>query len=204
MKIVCDFDSTLYDTQVLIDAWLRVLEKYGVNQVRAIERIEEVIRKGFTLRGHAELLEIREPKIDELVADFEEWIKAESPSLLYADVIPFIDKNQENNNVSILTFGNSEFQHEKIQASGLYNYISDIRIACPERMKSVHLKEMLEETNQKLMFIDDNPSELNQVYDEGLPITLYRMKRSNSFHAAEIHLLDGDAWTCISSLNEIE
>ncbi len=203
MHIVLDFDGTLYHTEHLWNNWLDRLVDQGIDRDEATEIGEKLFGLGFTLREHAEQSGIAGGDLDEIVSEFEQWVEEEGEQLVFGEVKEFIRENQKKHTFSILTFGEPDFQHFKIEAAGLDELIDEIHIARPERRKDVQLKEFLDEY-EDLVFVDDNPRELEAVRDAGLPIQLVRMVRDDSRHTIEAHPEDGQAWQVATSLAEIE
>jgi FMN phosphatase YigB (HAD superfamily) len=204
MHFVFDFDHTIFDTGKLWNSWLDVLESAGVDREDSNEKGEEIFGKGFTLLEHAERLGLSQNESEELISSFTDYTFHESPELVFEDAIPFVKKNQKKHKFSILTFGDSDYQNEKISASGVGDYIDDVRIASPERLKAVQLKEILNETDERVVFVDDNPRELVAASGLDSDIDIYRMIRPKSRHSDVSHALDSDKWKCIKSFDEIE
>ncbi len=71
-------------------------------------------------------------------------------------------------------------------------------------MKKDHLREFVENGSDCIMYIDDNPLELEMIHEAGLPITLVRMLRDGEARAEQEHALDDDVWMCVSSLEEVK
>jgi len=199
---VLDFDGTLFNVQMLWERWLDELVACDVDREDAIDKGNQLFGEGFTLRDHGQQMGIEAGELDELVSRFEEYTQAEALTMLYDDVTPFIQESDAA--FTILTFGDHDYQHFKLSATGLDELIDDIRIARPERLKHVHLKELCATTDAEVIFIDDNPKELSSVLDSGVPVTPIRMMRKGSRHAGEEHDGDGERWQTIASLAEIE
>jgi FMN phosphatase YigB (HAD superfamily) len=203
MHFVYDFDATLFKTSALWEAWTKVMKDFGGDEEEIISAGETLFREGFTLEKHGELLRIRPADLKRSVQTFTKMTKSDGPSLVFDDVHAFLEDHAEEHKQTILTFGDHDYQHEKIQASALMDFIDDIRIASLEQSKTEHLRELVESGTDPIVFIDDNPRELEAVHESGLPMTLMRMVRDGERHAEEEHELDDDAWTCIRSLEEI-
>ena len=197
---VLDFDGTLFDVEPLWEEWLNRLEEAEVDRGEAIEVGERFFGLGYHPHKHASELGLSGAELDELVSSFEEWAQFEAPSLVYKEVGSFVQQYQS----TILTFGDPEHQQFKVEAAGLDEFIADVRVARPERLKIVHLKELCEEEDQTIVFVDDNPRELEAVRDLGLPVTLVRMRREGARHADLPHEGDDVDWQCVASLEEIE
>jgi FMN phosphatase YigB (HAD superfamily) len=203
MHIVLDFDGTLYHTERLWNSWLDRLVDQGIDRDEATEIGEKLFGIGFTLREHAEQSGIAGGDLDEIVSEFEQWVEEEGDQLVFGDVKEFIKENEKDHTFSILTFGEPDFQHFKIEAAGLDEYIDEINIAVPERRKGVQLKEFLAE-HEDIVFVDDNPRELESIRDAGVGVKLVRMVRKDSRHTIESHPEDGEAWQTVTKLSEIE
>lgn len=202
MRIVLDLDYTLFDTAQHWNDWLARLESIGISRDDAIETGESLFGVGYTLEGHGQKLGIPQEELDELVSAFEQFTHQEAPGLVYKDVFPFLQQWSGEHDFTILTFGHPEYQHFKVKWSGIGEHIDDVRIARPERVKSVQLAEMLEEFNEPIIFVDDNPKELVAVRDAGLDIQLVRMIRKGARHVNDV--VEGEAtWQDATSLNDL-
>lgn len=203
MHFVLDLDYTLFDTATHWDDWLKRLEGIGISREDARVAGESLFGVGYTLEGHGELLGIPQDQLAELVSEFELFTQEEAPNLVYDDVVPFLEKFGEEHQFTILTFGHPDYQQFKVKWSGLGDYIDDVRIARPERMKSVQLSEMLRNGSSPLYFVDDNPKELGMVRDAKLDINLARMFRKGARHATDE--VEGEViWKDVKSLNDLE
>lgn len=213
MHLVCDFDSTLFDTEKLWLEWLEILVTRGVDRDRAIREMHIQNAKGWTHRAHALACGIDETTVDALVENFLAHARNIAPSLVYDDVVPFLEKHRPPHTFSILTYGNAEYQTSKIASTGLQNYFDAIRIAGPNNLKVTVLQEMLNFPKgrvatlpyeyQPIAFVDDSPNELNPIVDASLPIKLYRIVRAGAKHDYQ-HERDDVAWERIESIGEIE
>ena len=198
---VLDFDGTLFNVQMLWERWLDELVACDVDREEAIDKGNQLFGEGFSLRDHGQQMGIEAGELDELVSGFEEYVQAEALTMLYPDVIPFLQERDAT--FTLLTFGDHDFQHFKIEAAGLDEFIEDIRIARPERRKPLQLKELCKATDDEVIFIDDNPRELAAVLDDGVPATVIRMMRGGPRNS-DAHDGDGERWQTIKSLSEIE
>lgn len=203
MHFVYDFDATLFKTSSLWEAWIKVMKDFGGDEEAILDAGNQLFGEGFTLEKHGSILGIRPVDLKRSIQTFSKMTRDVGPSLVFDDVVDFLEEHAEGNKQTILTFGDYDYQHEKIQASALMDFIDDIRIATPEQTKADHLRELVESGTDPIIFIDDNPNELLAVHEAGLPVTLMRMVREGERHADEGHDRDGDAWTLIRSLDEM-
>jgi len=221
MHLVCDFDSTLFNTEKIWSEWLEILVGLGVDREVAIKQMGILNAIGWTHRAHALMCGISESEVDTLVQNFLVHAQSIGSSLVYDDVVPFFEKHRPPHTFSILTYGNAEYQRSKIASTGLNDYFDTIRIAGPNNLKVTVLREMLSETPSfirrglgggqvmgqgevcPIAFVDDSPNELNPIVDAGLPIQLYRIVRPGAKHDYA-HERDDVAWKRIGSIGEIE
>lgn len=204
MRLVYDFDATLFSTADLWNAWVDTLAQYESDRDLIEDVGEELFEVGFTLEEHAVELGLEKDICDELVKKFHAHTDEEGESLVFNDVVPFLEEQQKHHEQIILTYGNEEYQYRKIQASGLHAYVDEIKIAGPDDMKHVQLQDMFEQSAETIIFIDDSPRQLSKVQETGLPIQLIRMLREGERHTDESHPCDDQMWDCVSSLEELE
>ncbi|MEK7451851.1 MAG: hypothetical protein AAB664_00780 [Patescibacteria group bacterium] len=202
MHLVCDFDSTLFNTEKIWSEWLEILVARGVDRTHAIRQMEILNATGWTHHAHALASGIDETAVDELVKNFLAHTKSIGSELVYDDVVPFFKKNRPPHTFSILTYGNEEYQTSKILSTSLQNYFDAIRIAGPNHLKVDHLRTLLEHEATPLVFVDDSPNELNPIVDARLPIKLYRIVRPGAKHDYQ-HERDDVAWKRIKTIDEI-
>ena len=201
MHYIYDFDGTLFATQMLWEAWVDALVEFNLTPEQIIAEGEKLIPIGFSLESHAQCLGLEGKAVDKVISKFNSVMKDKGPELVFPDVMPFLTENEDDTH-SVLTFGDADFQAQKIELSGIGDKLEDINFARPDKTKSDYLRELVEMSSEPIVFIDDNPRTLLDVHDKGLPITLIRMVREGERHK-EPHECDGDLWQCISSLDEI-
>jgi FMN phosphatase YigB (HAD superfamily) len=153
MKYIFDFDDTLFDTKKFKELIFDTLMKSGVERDVAISKYNDERRTGkpFSLRNF--LL-----KFDR--ADKYELIMSHCPFLLNTNLIDTV-RRLGRENCYIVTHGDTEFQKDKIEKSGIKSFFADIK------MTPVGKKEQIQEIcklNEKdeVVFIDDKPKFANE------------------------------------------
>jgi len=197
---VLDFDGTLFDTEMF---WKWIVERFtreGLEREVVRDLGEQLFPLKYTVEKHARGLGLVEETVRSIVEEFDEVTRSTSPSLVYPDVLSFLNGRPS----TILTHGEEAFQKFKIASAGLDGRIGGVRIAGPEYRKVKHLEEMLAMSETPHLFVDDNPKELLRVHEAGLPVELVRMRREGQRHAKDDHELDDQVWRVIRSLNELE
>ena len=204
MHFVLDLDDTLLNSNVLWKEWSRLLLDAGYEEDRIAATIESVIIDGFTPEKHALRLGADEKQARHLANHIRAFTEEFAPSFVFEDVVPFLEIHKQKNTLSLLTYGNAEYQQEKLRAAKLHTFFEHVRIAGPHKLKVRHLEELSRHSQETIVFVDDSPNQLRPVANAELPVRLYRIFRNNAKHTDSPHELDGIAWTCISSLSEIE
>jgi FMN phosphatase YigB (HAD superfamily) len=200
MRFIYDFDSTLYATGKLWHIWADELQACGLPLTQIEDTMKELSKTGFSCPGHAHMLGITGALQGELLRRYRNRWAVENKTMVFPDVIPFLSNNPHNQ--LILTFGEIGHQHEKIEMSGLRAHVPDIRLASLENPKRKQLQELVDVSNEPLVFVDDNPRELAAVHEAGLPVELYRMIRPNEL-IIDPHEGDDRHWRVIRTLDDI-
>ncbi len=203
MHFVYDFDSTLYATKRLWERWVEHLLPFGFPVDRIHATMEDLSARGFSCPGHARMLGVSEPDVQATMERFTKQLEEESPAFIYPDVLPWLAAQRELAIPhSVVTAGDAGHQWLKINSSGLDKHLTDVRIANSETPKVQHLRDLLASSSGPLIFVDDNPKELQRVIDAALPVELIRIVRTNDF-GDYAHPGDDRSWPVIRSLDEL-
>lgn len=202
MHFVYDFDSTLFSTEALWQAWRGMLVAAGYDAETIDETGARITPDGYSPRKHADALGLDQVIAAELLSRFEAVMRDEAPSLVFGDVAPFVGQ-RTGHTQSILTMGDEVHQREKLTNSRIDLLLPRITIAKPHDTKTEYLKAMLA-AGEEVVFIDDNPIHLVRVREAGIPVSLVRMRRPSEGSLVEgDHPLDHDAWRVVTSLDEL-
>ena len=175
MNYYLDFDYTLFDTHAFREEVYQILENNGVDKTY-LETTPELKTKKQKLFNIKELFEnlskTRNIPINNFLEPLEK-LYAKCDELVYDDSIEFIKYlKSKNHKLYILTWGDKEFQKEKIQASKLDNYFDEIIYA--EQLK--YELDNVDYANG--IFIDDSIRDLEGLYNKQ-PKQVFRIKRLN-------------------------
>ena len=127
MHVLVDFDYTLFNTQAmrrrLLRKWL-MFAGVSVSGYQAAEQRAIKNNKGcYTLEGH--VTELFQPADRARALSDARLALQDLTSCVYPDALVFLQQHQSVH-ISLLTFGNPQWQHQKIQASGVLQYIDDV------------------------------------------------------------------------------
>ncbi|MBI4257084.1 hypothetical protein HY626_03450 [Candidatus Uhrbacteria bacterium] len=200
---VLDFDGTLFDTDTYYMWIVGQFVDRGVDAQCVRVAAEELFLEGYTVERHARQLRLAEHVVQNIVEQNRLYIQQQHPPLVFSDVTAFFLRFKEAEK-SILTFGDNVFQRERVLASGLNTYISEVRVASPEESKASHLITLVESSFFPIVFIEDDPHQLVAVHEANLPVELIRMRREGQAKAKHDHPLDHQAWRVIRSFDELQ
>jgi len=203
MKIIFDFDHTLFDTRRLGRELKKSFRKLGISE----KLFDDTFRRTEGTRGyyypqrqfkliHQQRNEISIPKIKER---FEEAIN-KSPAFLYKDALSFLKKWQEKADLFLLSFGETKFQTEKIKQSGIKKFFKEVIVTQDIDKKKPFKKNF--QGNKKIIFIEDNPMALFEVKKSLPEVITVRINRGEEKYFKEKNNKNIDF--SIKNLKELE
>ena len=182
MNYYIDFDNTLYETAKLTTYMLKaicdtVVEKRGI----AYEEIDSYVKENFNSTKDNIFTFAKETgvkfEIDPIEVDNN--VKAvvdNGNDIVFEDAERFLARLKENGHeVHILTYiskTNQEYQMKKLLGSGLMKYFDTITITSK-------YKFLLDMDYTQGIFIDDDPRDLNGLYEKN-PIKVIRIRKPNN------------------------
>lgn len=200
MKIIFDFDYTLFNTSRFLDALYEEFSKHTINKDSFYKGLAGAYDKKHIFRPSHFLRTLvkdsRKPY--KLLAEEFNSFCCSAHAYVYPDVIPFLHMLQKSHALFLLTFGNERFQRMKIEGAGLVPYFT--RIVITENIikdKETHAISSAEPT----IFVDDNPVALAAAKRYAPHITTVRIKRMKGEHIHKPSASEVDYE--ITSLNEL-
>ena len=174
MNYYLDFDYTLFDTHEFREGLYKILEQNGLDKTY-LALTQEMKTNGQTLLNIKSLFKsLSEEKnipINNFLKPLEElYNKCEQ--FVYDDTIEFLKYlKSQNHKLYILTWGEKEFQREKLKASKLDKYFD-------EAIFAEQLKYTLDIDYENGIFIDDSIRDLEGLYNKKAK-QVFRIKRKN-------------------------
>lgn len=161
MKIIFDFDHTLFSTPKLVEAMEEAFSDLGIGEKVFWETFKKAKGKGgsFSPEKHMRLIDETEAgvSIPKLRKTFQETLNRCS-EFLFPDVVDFLERNKEEFDFYILSYGEEDFQRAKIRGCNIEKFFEDVLITSRVKKDSA-LKSLLRE-EEKAMIVDDNPQVL--------------------------------------------
>ncbi len=187
MKIFVDFDNTIFDTRhKFLDGFFEVFYKYGVGRevfdktlpyfsktaLQAGEcycpkrHIEEIIKKN-DLRIDKKVF-LRE--MSEFLEDLEDYVFED-----FYEFVNYFDKKD----LVILSYGEYNFQKQKIDGSGINKYFRDVIITDGDKTQEIE-KYMQNFPNEDAVIIDDKRGYFESVKQSKVNIgTIHIVREGN-------------------------
>jgi len=188
MEVFIDFDDVIFNTKKFVTDIKRAFRKYGIDEELfqksyidyPIKNKNGTIKK-YEPSKHIVILE-REFEFDgrKLRADVRKITK-NSSAYVFPDVTDFISKSGKKN-VHIISYGDTDFQEEKISECGVAGLVSAIIISDKlksDSIKKIISKETIDLSDGKIYFIDDRMEQIVDVKKAYPKITTILLKRKD-------------------------
>jgi phosphoglycolate phosphatase-like HAD superfamily hydrolase len=200
--LVFDFDRTLFDIKLLLAKFKEGFARHGVSSEVFDKALAEVDKdKMYNPRKHALLVCKMCPGVKEenLVAEYEKVFSI-ADTILFDGAKELIEKLSGKYHIILMTFGNIEYQMDKVHGSGIASPFEEV-IFTLDRTKVSPLRGILARFD-KVCLIDDRISTLKSVKESLPQVKTVWMRRPGDKYA-EGNALDGADLT-FSNFKELE
>lgn len=178
MKIIFDFDHTVFNMSSMHTALNDAIVEVGIDleDYKAAYN-KETNWKSFNVESLASRLEKMTGKSASSIIRAYHKVSDVADLFIYDDVKEVLEQLRADGHILImLSWGDSNWQLRKIEASGLKNYFEEI-ITVTE-LKADFLSKWADDLSD-IVVIDDKPAELKAIEKVHPDLTLVRMKREN-------------------------
>lgn len=195
MNFYLDFDYTLFNTYAFRKELYNILEQNGLDKSYLALTLEDREQKLINIREvFKELSEMNNLNIDNFTKPLDELYK-KSDRFVYDDVIDFLKYlRMKKHKIYLLTWGEREYQREKLKASKLEEYLD-------ETIFTEKLKYTLDIDYENGIFIDDSIRDLEGLYNRNAKY-VFRIKRKDGKNSNK--KLNVKEILEFSSLNELK
>ena len=177
MKIILDFDDTIFNTHRLMHSFAALFKEVGFTEEEFFGAYQECkkIVGDFDPKTIIELLNKAKPfdktkaekEIDLILGDLEDFI--------YPDFFDFV-KDFQKKDLILLSFATTDTQKIKIDNSGITEFFGNIIIT--SRDKAEDVKPILEKyKSEKCFFIDDKTMQVDNIKNKLPEIITMKIKR---------------------------
>jgi FMN phosphatase YigB (HAD superfamily) len=185
MRIILDFDYTLFDTFRFRQAIKAAFINNGIDS-DFFENAREESRGGgqdWKPAGVFDIVESSHPfKMSDIKRDFDKIVESAS-DFLYKDTLEFLEKIYESNSLFMVSYGEDSFQNNKISSCVIIKkYFTEI-IVTKNIRKDAEARDLAR--GERAIFADDNPLALSSVKSLSPQIVTIRVNRGDGRYAQE-------------------
>ncbi len=153
MKFIFDFDDMLFNTKQLKDRIFLCLDKVGVSYDKAEAYYKKVRGGEFSLKNFITEL-FNQEKIKEIrMENVYEDIMSECLNFVNKELVDVVHELGKEN-CYLATYGEKEFQLDKIKRAGIFSLFSEI-IVVPGSKKEIIYDICEKNKAEKILFIDN-------------------------------------------------
>ncbi len=184
MKIFIDFDDVIFNTKKFKKDLFEIFSKYSITE-EEYEKSYYDPNDNRSIKMHDVEGQLR--RLSEMHSFDEKSLRKsleiflhDSSDYVFTDVVPFIILH-EKDKLSIVSFGNLDFQKKKIRSSKIKKYISDAKVTDKNKVEILFtaIKEN-KNSKEKIFFLDDRVEQLRNVKKEIPDIITILVKRPES------------------------
>jgi phosphoglycolate phosphatase-like HAD superfamily hydrolase len=178
MKLIFDFDHTLFDMSAMHEDIVKELEKQGVPRDKYFEQYLGVTRwKMFSVPSMAQRL-LQVHRIDPKIVENIYHDTADQAELYVYDDVPATcqDLRDRGHSLYLLSWGDENWQNRKIDKSGLKPHF--VETFTVPQVKADYLGGWCDD-KCNVVLIDDKPAELKAIQQQYPEFHLIRVRRAN-------------------------
>lgn len=181
--LIIDFDRTVFDSDALYRDLYKLCEDHGISKdlldpTSALVPPDNLLFNFFLMvqRSH----EVEPVKIEKVMAEIEGYIREKGYLYVFSDCRPFLNSAISSGwKVTILTYGNPSFQLAKFVGSKLSDICHSFTVTSEVKWRQLKVTE-----NSPIIFLDDNPRNIDEVKTRFPGIRVIEVKRPNSKYQA--------------------
>lgn len=199
MRIILDFDHTLFDMQRMHQELISALDRIGIPEKMYKEAYSlETHWKVFTVQGFANRLASKSGIAQEIIEKTLWDVAKSSGHCLYPDVMEVCrELKSVGHTLILLSWGDEDWQGAKIEQSGVRSFFDEIVTITD--LKADYLKGR--GNGRPVVLVDDKPAELKSVQEARPDIQLVRMRRPNAKYS---DTPTPDGMTEVTSMRELQ
>lgn len=182
MKIIIDFDDTIFNTHKMMQELIESFKKAGFTS----EEFKEIYKRSKEKRGEFDqetaiglFSELRPFDRHQVAKELSELLER-AEDFVYPDFYKFADSFLRKELV-LLSFGSTDFQKIKIENSGLKNYFDKVYVT--DKDKVFDLEHIYRKNaSDVIVFIDDKAEEIDKVKEKFPDVVALKMERPKGGH----------------------
>ena len=193
MKIILDFDDTIFNTHRLAQESVKVFKKLNFTE----KEFWDAYQKCKEEKGDFDL-----NLIVDLVFDFNKlnYLSAEdhlnnkkkikkemsilfgrAKDFVYSDFFSFVN-NFNKKDLILLSFGTTDFQGMKIKNLGISPYFQEVIITQKDKTEDLKNNILKKNEDEKIFFVDDKADQVDKIKEKLPQIITMKIERSQGGH----------------------
>lgn len=202
MRIISDFDYTLFDTARLKRHIQGIFSTYGVGEELFARSLEASRGEGrdWKPKRQFEILKAEGAPHTEQIRKAVDALLEATHKFLYEDTIPFLERGKTSHSFALVTYGEDSFQNAKIAGlGGAAGYFEKIIIT-----RNIYKDKEVSALagGAPAIFLEDNPIALRAAKARVSQIITVRVNRGDGRYAGE---MSGEGVDYeVKALNELE
>jgi len=193
MKIVLDFDDTIFNTHGLAQESVKIFEKFNFTEKdfwNAYQKCKET--KGdfdldivvdlvfnFNKLNHLSVEACSDNK--KKISEEMNFLFGRASDFIYSDFFSFV-KNFNKKDLILLSFGTADFQGMKIENSGIASYFQEVIITQKDKTEDLKNNILIKNEGEKVFFIDDKADQIDKIKEKLPQIITMKIERLRGRH----------------------
>lgn len=182
MKIVIDFDDTIFNTYMFVQEIVEHFKRVGFtsDEFKEIYKKSKEKMKDFDQKTVVDLFFKLKPfDKEEVVEEINDLIE-KSEEFVYPDFKKFANERLRRELV-LLSFGSTDFQKRKIDNANIRNYFDKVYITDKDKVFDIeHVYR--DNPDDIIVFIDDKAVEIDKIKEKFPDIVTIKMERPRGGH----------------------
>ncbi len=178
MKIFVDFDDTLFDKSCgFVQAYKEIFMQSGVEEKNFFDTLH-FVGESYTPQKHIMRIVREQPSVcaDHILQNITQFL-LQSKKFVFSDVVRSL-KKFDCGDLVILSYGENDFQMQKIINSGLMQYVSDVIITRGDKSREVEVY-MQNDPDHDIAVIDDSVNHLANIKKRFCTaVTIHKLKNN--------------------------
>ena len=193
MKIILDFDDTIFNTHRLMQESLEIFKKFNFTEEeffgayqKCKERVgdfdlEIIVDLIFNLDKSNNLNTKTRLANKKKIKEEMNILFSKASGFVYSDFFDFIN-NFSKKDLILLSFGTTDFQEMKINNSGIISYFQKVIITQKDKTEDLKNNILIKNEGEKIFFIDDKAEQIDKIKEKLPQIITMKMERSQGRH----------------------
>lgn len=181
--IVLDFDHTIYNTSLFVQTMQEEFKKhFGIGEGEFMKQRNAVKECCVVIDIDKFVHFMPHPNKEAMKDMIHKIIRLQSPSFLFFDALPFIERHKDQFDILVSTHGDMKLQTEKIRHSNLPHYV---RSVVSTESKGDVMKQYIGAYSH-VFFIDDKAENIDAVKKAHPDVITYFIQRPDDSPYASI------------------